>query len=84
MEGLTKLFFSPNGRAGEPEGLLLMVPGALAGVPGGFRFQRVPNTLKSRPEACGVPGIFLKINKAAFELRDSGAAFGVIAKIKLI
>ena len=33
MEGLTKLIFSPNGRAGEPEGLLLMVPGALAGVP---------------------------------------------------
>lgn len=39
------------------------------GVPGGFRFQKVS-------------GIDSK--KAAFELRDSGAAFGVIAKIKLI
>ena len=39
------------------------------GVPSGFRFQKVS-------------GIDSK--KAAFELRDSGAAFGVIAKIKLI
>ena len=43
--------------------------GARGSVPGGFRFQKVS-------------GIDSK--KAAFELRDSGAAFGVIAKIKLI
>ena len=49
---------------------LRAVPRALARGPGGFRFQEVSEGSKHK--------------KAAFELRDSGAALEFIAKIQLI
>ena len=76
MEGLTKLFFSPNGRAGEPE-LFLMVPeargrsmcaGARSREPealfqGPFgQFQEVSGARGGVPDALTrVPGSFEKI-----------------------